>query len=509
MMMRTAESHASDKIRQMGPIPWMWPRVLASILLTLAALGFLACSYVDAWHTPWLEQRIVPTIALAHGLSIYHMPGSGPLIGTTYAPLSYLVFLPIAVFSHVLPVFAAGSLLSTFLMLLPLALALGFQVKGNRLSRSDAWLLFVFGFVALVFLRPFNYVVSMVDSDAPAICFMTLSLLILYWKLEAPSRAMPAWSSLLLVLSIGCKQNMLVAGIVVLLTTVYFFGRAVAVRYVAWTILWGVCALGTVAAIYGNLRVVYFNNVTVPTHIHVEKGSLVFGTYDTYQYGAALVLFLVGVCLIWFLSAAEARPRSGRFLLAFFAVAAVMVPVSIRTYAIVGGDANAFSHALYFLLVGSILTAAELIAALGRQPRPVAALRCWTIAAAFLLLASGAPMRFDRARIQLMRETPAALAAYRYDLQHPGEVYFPSNSVATYLAEGRLYETDWGVLNLTVAGQALNRQDVLRYLPPDAKYLAVPRGIVQPEYLYPFFSPHRIPAKVPGLENFWVYLLER
>ena len=51
---------------------------------------------------------------------------------------------------------------------------------------------------------------------------------------------------------------------------------------------------------------------------------------------------------------------TGRFFFAFFAVAAVMAPVSIRTYAVVGGDVNSFSHSIYFLLLGTILAAADL-----------------------------------------------------------------------------------------------------------------------------------------------------
>jgi hypothetical protein len=131
------------------------------------------------------------------------------------------------------------------------------------------------------------------------------------------------------------------------------------------------------------------------------------------------------------------------------------------------------------------------------------------ISGALLLLASGMPMRFTWQEIALMQRTPPAVEAYKYDKQHPGEVYFPSNSVATYLAEGKFYETDWGILNLAVAGQSLRREDVFRYLPTQAEYLAVPKGFLPLYFLTPLITPHLIAAQVPGLENFSVYRLER
>ena len=81
--------------------------------------------------------------------------------------------------------------------------------------------------------------------------------------------------------------------------------------------------------------------------------------------------------------------------------------------------------------------------------------------------------------------------------------------MATYLAEGKFYETDWGVLNVSVAGIKLQSKDVFPYLPANAKYVAMPKGFLPLYFLTPLIAPHLIAASLPGLENFSIYLLER
>jgi hypothetical protein len=493
-------------------VPWLPQiRAVATAALILAALSLLAASYFYVWHVPWFEQRATPTIAIAHGQSIYHMPASGPLIGSTYAPLSYLAFLPIAVFRNIWTIFAAGSLMATCYLLLPIYLALRRLVAKGGLERSDGLFLLVFGFAAIAFLRPLNYIATIASADSPAIFLMALSLLILYWDLERPRWTSAALSSLALAASVGCKQNMLIAAVVIVAAVFYGFNWRFAWRYLALTVLWSAFLLGLVAAIYGNLHVVYFNNVVVPSHIPVERRNLFFGSYQMYEYSADLLILLAGMGILRSLpSAGAARLQSQpRFILAFFAVALAMAPVSVRTYAVVGGDVNSFSHSVYFLLLGTILATANFLIAARPDGRMARACELWMIAGALLLLASGMPTRFTWQEIDVMRRPLPAVEAYRYDRRHPGEVYFPSNSVATYLAEGKFYETDWGVLNVSVAGIKLQSEDVFPYLPANAKYVAMPKGFLPLYFLTPLIAPHLIAANLPGLENFSVYLLER
>ena len=269
---------------------------------------------------------------------------------------------------------------------------------------------------------------------------------------------------------------------------------------------------GIVRAVFGNWRAIYFNTVVLPALTTVIRSKYLYGAYSMYEYSAALLLALAGAGVVWFLAPAGAdsiKPRPRTFILVFFAVTAALVLPSIRNYAVVGGEINAFSHALYFLLLGAILTISELTILLKFDARSIKALNFWIIVSAYLLCASGVPMLFDRPRIAMMRRTPAAMEAYRYDKKNPGEVYFPSNSMAVYLAEGKLYETDWGVMNPDLAGHPLSRQDIFRYLPDEARYIASPRDFAWVDHLSPHVAPHYIQVDLPGLEDFSVYRLEK
>jgi hypothetical protein len=81
--------------------------------------------------------------------------------------------------------------------------------------------------------------------------------------------------------------------------------------------------------------------------------------------------------------------------------------------------------------------------------------------------------------------------------------------MAVYLAEGKLYETDWGVMNPDLAGRSPSREEIFRYLPSGARYIASPRDFPGVDHLSPHVAPHYVPVNVPGLEDFWVYRLEK
>jgi hypothetical protein len=491
---------------------WEGLRAVAWLVLTVAAVFLLIASHIYAWHTPWFEQRFTPTLAIAHGLPVYHLLTSGPLLGCMYAPLSYLAFLPAVAVPNLWVMFAAGSLTSTVLVLLPLFLSILFLVRKCGVSGGGARSLFLFGFAAVVFLPPLNYVATMVSADAPAICLMALSLLLLDWNLDRPRWTVAVFSSLALVLSVGCKQNMIVPAVVILAAVFFFFPRPFAWRYLWLSAIWTLCVAGIVRAVFGDWRSIYLNTVVLPALTPVIRSKYLYGAYSMYEYSAALLLAMAGAGVVWFLAPAEAdgvKPRPRRFILVFFAVTAALVLPSIRNYAVIGGEINAFSHALYFLLLGAILTIAELTILLKSDARSIKALKFWILVSAYLLCASGLPMLFDRARVAIMRRTPAAMEAYRYDKKNPGEVYFPSNSMAVYLAEGKLYETDWGVMNPDLAGHPLGRQDIFRYLPDGARYIASPRDFAWVDHLSSHVAPHYIQVDLPGLEDFSVYRLER
>jgi hypothetical protein len=484
----------------------------ASIVLALASVACLVAFSVRAWHTPWFEQRFTPSVAVAHGQAVYHALGGGPAMNCIYGPFSYLAFIPAAIMPNVWAAFACGSLLSACFVLAPLYLAIR-RYKQRGLSRANRWILGLFALAAVAFIPTLNDAACHVAPDAPAIFFLALSTLILDWNPDWNLRK-SSWLSVLassfaLALSVACKQNMVLAVPVVLIAVWLFAGRSWAWRYLALGVAFGGAMLLVTAAIYGDLRVVYFNDFVVPSGFPMSRGKIFYGLYYAYQYSSGLLITLAGTGTICFLARRRFGNLSRRFVLLFFATAIVFVASSARTFAAWGGAANSFSHAIFFVLLGTVIVLAETMLTAQSDTRLGNTLQFWVLASAYLFVAAGIPLRFDQDEIAIMRMTPAAVEAYRYDKQNPGQVYFPSNTVAVYFAEKKFYEAEWGVMNLTISGQPLERADALRYLPPQAKYLAVAKPYGIPEYLVPFFMPHRIRAHVDGLDNFLVFVIER
>jgi hypothetical protein len=409
--------------------------------------------------------------------------------------------------------FAFSSLLATAFLVLPLVVAIRSMVQRQGLGGIDSRLVMLLAFTAIVLLRPLNYVATLVTADAPAICLMALCLLILRSTLQSPRWVVAAGCSLMMTLSVACKQNMLIAGLIVTASVFFFFGRRFALQFFGFTFLWIVGSMAIATGIYGNLQVIYLNNVVVPSHIPVVPGRMAHGATLLYEYASSLLLFMVGTGMMWFLTTYRGRehfkPQSRRFVIVFFVISVAFVPSSLRTFAVVGGDVNSFSHLLYFLIMGITLALAELMVSFGSQARFASALRIWILTFGFFGMGLSQVRHFDALHRAILLEPLPAMQAYEYDKQNPGLVYFPSNSIGTYLAEHRFYGSDWGVLNLSLAGQPLQRRDLLRYIPAEAKYVALPNSYGLMDYLLPFYAPHRISVQIPGLKNFSVFALER
>jgi hypothetical protein len=98
--------------------------------------------------------------------------------------------------------------------------------------------------------------------------------------------------------------------------------------------------------------------------------------------------------------------------------------------------------------------------------------------------------------------------AYRYMLQHPGQVYFPAHPLSEYLAEGRFFHSDWGFGGYVSTGMAIPADAIWKYIPARAVYVAYPSPA--PGYsVLPSVAPHRRQHPLPELPGFDVYEIER
>jgi hypothetical protein len=162
---------------------------------------------------------------------------------------------------------------------------------------------------------------------------------------------------------------------------------------------------------------------------------------------------------------------------------------------------------MYLFIFGMFVCALELLEKTRKAPGHHAALRGCLLATAVLLLVAVGPYRLSPFALkQLVR--PSGFTAYRYAKEHPGSVYFPCNPVATFLAEGSFYATEWGVMNRVLSGNAPRVTDIWRQVPPMAATVAYPRGF-DGGFLIPFIAPTRIPVRNQALEGFELFRIER
>jgi hypothetical protein len=317
---------------------------------------------------------------------------------------------------------------------------------------------------------------------------------------------------LALVLSLGCKQNMVFGAAVVISSAFYFFGRKFGWLYLAFTSVLGVLGLGLVVAVHQDVRAIIFNSVLVGLRFTTIKANLFPGAYRLFENTAVLGLTFLGIWLIGFLTNGSASwAKESRAVVVFFAIAAVLSLSGIRFYAVLAGDVNDLSHGIYFFVLGIVIAAFELTLLTRSNPNAASALRIFIAAAALTLIGAGLPTRYNAAWKEKMSHTPSSVEAYEYARRNPGQVYFAFNPIGQYLAEHRFYTTEWGVMNLLFAKQEFTRQEILKYIPEKAQYVALPRDYIADDSgaVIPYVAPHRIPANVPGLQNFEVYRIER
>ncbi len=488
---------------------------LLSVLTLVLALVLLICGYLEAWHLPYFEERYAPSLAVAHGQRIYHIPPDGPLMVCLYAPLSYLAFLPVAVLPTVKSVFVGGSLLATAFLVIPLAVVTRFYAKHNALAFSDWRPILLLPLTAIASLRPLNCIATLVTADAPSTCLLAFSAWFLYKDCRAgelPTRRNLIYSSLSMALGLGCKQDMVFAALALIACVFYFFGCKCGLSYLAFTALFGIMSLGIVVAVYHDIPAIYFNSVLVGLRYTVVKANLFPGAYRVFANTAVVGLPLAAMWLVGFVTENE-DSKSGvpKISALFFVIAATSAVSDVRFYAGGGGDVNDLSHGLYFLILGFLVVGFELLTLAGRKSKATFALRTIALAGALTLVAAGLPLSYNAQWRAKIKRTPSAVDAFAFDKQHPGQVYFPCNAIAIYLAEHKFYTTEWGVLNLEFARQRFSREEILKFIPANAQYVAIPRDYITDDSgaVIPYVAPHQVEASVPSLENFLLYRIER
>jgi hypothetical protein len=451
------------------------------------------------------DMRGAPSLALVAGHEIYEgRDAQGPLFVVVYAPLTYLLYTPMAWFREPDSALRAGSLLALFFYSLPLFyLMLQFRQEPRRSTLAAAAMTLLF-FVVTLCAAPLAYSSTYVHADAPALGFSGLAACVLFFHYPSKSWAHPLACALLTVLAIATKQNNLPLVVAAPLIAWCLGNRRFSVRYLAGVAAFGLALVAATAFWSRSLADVFLNVWTIPSRFPLQwsKAPVVLSVLHE---SSLPLLFTVMAMTIAALAVPLGISWAGmRPLLVFPAIALALLPGSIFGMLLVGGDQNTLSPFVYFALL-SVLgfvygsTTSEL---------PVSKYWVGAVLATAGLLVPVAMKELRPFALQQALDRSSSQIAFEYDRRNPGQVYFADHQLSVYLAEGHFYHSDWGVGDYASARIPIRPEAVWNGIPERASYVAYP-ALAPGYWLLPYLAPHRKMHAIADLPGFEVFEIER
>ena len=157
----------------------------------------------------------------------------------------------------------------------------------------------------------------------------------------------------------------------------------------------------------------------------------------------------------------------------FLSASLALLPMSLLGRMKVGGAANNFGLADYFLSLGIAL----LFLRLSSRPEFQQKHSRRALQAAVVLLLAVMGLRTIADLTAKLHSTalhwpPSAQIAYSYARRNPGTTYFPWHPLASLMAERRYYHTSWGVMEREAAGFPVSEAHFRAHLPENLQRIA-------------------------------------
>ena len=456
-------------------VPRVW---LYSLLIALCA-GSVILNCFNAASYLYTDNRLMPLFMFRDHQQVYLEANKGPLLDTLYPPLSVLLYAPVALFNSPESAFFTAGLLTQVFCFLPLIVGL-YLSRDSRPQFGYHSLLIATGFMLWCNGSDVLRSVYFIHADPPAL-FLTASGILAYiaWTRSNSSNRL-----FLLFLSAFCcslapwaKQVSAPAVLIVpilLLLRKEFRLLAIYVLAVAFT----ETIMLVIAYSALDLKLLFLWILTIPSK-HPWKSAWSVAIPDAifallYENLAAMTV----LGSVFFIRVGE---RKGKLLESLqdmtrcpwviFALAGVLFwPTSVLGFVKVGGATNALLYSTYCMAVGLALLAFEALT----SRNPIASARARAAVYAVVILLSF-PMV---TRIVRSAANPSRLLhgpneeAYNFSRQWPGQVFFPWHPLSVYLAEGKIYNFEWGVCDRVEAGISIDRDNFSAHLPSAIKYVA-------------------------------------
>ena len=481
--------------------------ISAVVLLLVAGVLIIKKIMVNP-SADWDYARLAWTFALTHGYRLYYGLDNGPILCTTYGPLGPLAFLPATLAKTPVPALFIGTSLSIAYYFLPV---LWLHIKGSlsdlkRLLPS----LFCFGFFCLftVASPALRYSGLRVHVDAPALGLCVIACAFLYFKKAGDGRRALMWCALFSVLSVWTKQ---VAIFLLPALSVYILirdGYNDFKRYLFYLLVFGIPISILFLFMFGPKEIM-LNLFIVQSRIGTLQGlpiTLLELAPDWVLFAPILIIYT-----FYRYSASDKKDGFKKLLsedrwIMLLLVSFFMAPISIFGRMKAGGDYNAFSYTLYFLVAAFTLALKGILldeASPGLQLSR-SYIKSLVILLVIILTCGEFSELYKISTLPFKRSVDRCETAYKYLKNHPGEAYFPNYPLAHLLAEGKLYHFSVGLWDRATAGYPITEKHFKDYIPPDPKYMVEPGEFgsdVVKKYLREFSQQ----VKVDGLAGCITY----
>ncbi len=462
--------------------------VLAVLTGLAAALTLLEIAALWLWQTgdPWNNARLTPAIALHYGFRLYYPLYEGPVLSTVVGPMAFLAYWPIG--------FVRGSpttliLAGTALNLIVCATLLAALVRRLSQDRPIRLLVSLVGAQLALSYPSLRYSLFCIHADAPALLLGGLGAGLVIFDHGGLAWKRCVAAALCLTLSVWAKQSLAPIFLALIAVAGLHHGARGATRFVVACAVVGTAISGLFVTWigYSNLR---DNMFVVPAHHpwrqmglatgDITGGLLAVGAFQNTKVIVAASLNIVRQNWFFFAMLLAAltehmlRSRPGRrwprhAWVAWLIIAVGLLPTAAIGRTKVGGEINHESFVVFFLVAAFISWLSSIAQEHGR---PVPA-RIAAVLAVLVLMNAPRALEYSgwSAAWDNQNET-----AYRYDLRHPGQIYFPWNPLSSLLAEGKLYHFDYGVFDRNLGGARVSSAHLAQHLPspqpPIASFIA-------------------------------------
>jgi hypothetical protein len=468
-------------------IVWKWGKGSllaepASVLVAVSGLFLILllglCCVVHMLSDSWSFVRLSASVAMLRGYPLYYPQGEGPLLGWSYGPVMPLLQMPAAALPNPVAALVAAGVLNEAMLLLPLLL-LFWRVTPASLSNRAIGILILAGLQALMMHSHASlYWFRQIQVDTFSMGFALLSWVVLLGAEAArPISLARLWASaLLLCAAIFSKQNEIFLAPIPVTYVWVRDDRRKALQMVFAILMTGALGFLLCDLAFG-WNAVFLNMWMVPArHPWTMSGARGFFLTGLELYEQASHFVILFACLV--LLDYRFRPRSSTFRewvltrpwILPAAAAVLIMPISLMGKLKAGGDNNSY-HPIYFLAAAIGMMAPPLMSGKDRLSVRMGILS-FSIAVLgtifFIVPDQGlhsleSPFRNSRLETE-----------YRFSLQHPEEVYFSADPLATLYSDRKLYHQGYGVYDRILANLPIPRRQLREHLPAKLRWAASP-----------------------------------